>query len=54
MVDALDTVGGECPRCGEGVTEAHARGSEIVLVPCGHSIGALSSLEVPPDEDGPS
>lgn len=46
----LDRLGGECPRCGEEATDAHARGSEIVLVPCGHAIDAMAMLEVPPEE----
>ena len=46
--DPLDGVE-RCPQCGEPVREAHARGSEIVLAPCGHSIAAMSSLDVPPE-----
>lgn len=48
--DALEEFGGRCPRCDEEPTDAHARGSEIVLVPCGHAITAMSALEVPPEE----
>lgn len=45
--DALD---GACPKCGEEPTDAHVRGTEIVLVPCGHVVSGPSSLEVPPEE----
>ena len=38
-----------CPECGEDVRDAHVRGDSIVLVPCGHAVRALSSLDVPPD-----
>lgn len=38
-----------CPECGERIDDAHVRGDSIVLVPCGHAVRALSSLDVPPD-----
>lgn len=46
---------GECPECGEEPTDAHVRGQEIVLAPCGHTVTNFSALEVPPEErpDGP-
>ncbi|MDY6818462.1 MAG: hypothetical protein SVG88_07355 [Halobacteriales archaeon] len=39
----------ECPKCGEQVQEAHARGGEIVVSPCGHVVDSMASLEVPPE-----
>lgn len=41
--------GDECPECGEAVSDAHVRGDSVVLVPCGHAVRALSSLDVPGD-----
>jgi transcription initiation factor TFIIIB Brf1 subunit/transcription initiation factor TFIIB len=39
-----------CPQCGEEPTNAHARTSEVVLVPCGHVIDATTMPRVkPPD-----
>lgn len=54
----VDRLGGECPQCGEPIEAAHARAAQVVLVPCGHSIDAMSALSVPPEErnghpDGP-
>lgn len=43
------SAGGECPECGETVRDAHVRGDSVVLVPCGHAVRALSSLDVPRD-----
>lgn len=39
-----------CPQCGDTPRDAHARGTEIVLVPCGHAVTAMAGLEVPPEE----
>lgn len=41
-------VGAPCPHCDTEVASAEVRGTEIVLIPCGHTIPALSSLDVPP------
>lgn len=38
-----------CPQCGEPPEAAQIRGADVVLVPCGHSFTAMTSLEVPPD-----
>ena len=45
----VDRLGGECPQCGESIEAAHARAGQVVLVPCGHSIDAMSALSVPPE-----
>lgn len=50
MVDRfLDAIDDQCPQCGEAVSDAHARGKEIVVVPCGHTVTAMAGLDVPPE-----
>ena len=45
----LDRLDDGCPQCGEEPTDAQLRGTEVVLVPCGHVVSpaALSRLQVP-------
>lgn len=44
-----DAVDGACPTCGEPPADVHLRGSEVVFVPCGHTLAAMAALEVPPE-----
>ena len=44
-----DAVDRSCPACGEPPADVHLRGSEVVYVPCGHTLAAMAALEVPPE-----
>lgn len=46
----LDQLDDGCPRCGTVPTDAKARTTEVVLVPCGHVVDATVLPRVkPPD-----
>lgn len=46
----LEQLDGSCPQCGAEPTDAHARTTEVVLVPCGHAVDATMMPRVKPPE----